>query len=230
MGCSTQIAAGGPRQAAWTKVAPYLMVVAGPIRPRGRLLVIAPATKEADGELTAAFAVHGAGDRRAPTRCSELAGSGTQVPHRDAQDSLEASGLGTANSMLQIERVRCELLMDAVGILRSRKRLADPWWPGHEPIVPGTMDAPTVKTRWSCDGTTAATVASMSLQVELATGTYGGFQNASITPEPRSSTNHPLPKTGRCAGTPRVEPAGIEPATSCLQSRSVCPLVSRSVA
>ena len=38
--------------------------------------------------------------------------------------------------------------------------------------------------------------------------------------------------TRRCRlpGTSRVEPAGIEPATSCLQSRSVCPLVSHGVA
>ncbi len=38
------------------------------------------------------------------------------------------------------------------------------------------------------------------------------------------------PRKYRFTGPSRVEPAGIEPATSCLQSRSDCPLVSRGVA
>ena len=56
------------------------------------------------------------------------------------------------------------------------------------------------------------------------------FHNASIVPA--CGPDHGTLRQKTCLSTALspVEPAGIEPATSCLQSRSDCPLVSRSVA
>ena len=64
----------------------------------------------------------------------------------------------------------------------------------------------------------------------VACRTPAGFQNASMRAVARSREPPRPPQSPGFRGHWRVEPAGIEPATSCLQSRSVCPLVSRSVA